>query len=213
MKHREALDASLRSFCLFKHVLLLLAMGFVTFVPRARSEDETAEVVFHGRMLVPQYPGSSETVPMTAVYCFANAAGPDRQAIAFRTWETHPAGWYRLAGPPGTYSFLFSAPAGFVKPLILINQPLKPGDNVNRDLTPTFDYADFYQGAWMRSRRPIISRHSKPKATASRGSVSSWRPMVWTAPALWDRTCCSRSTRKPTALRTSGRKSGRRRPF
>ncbi|MBW8039828.1 MAG: hypothetical protein FVQ85_07505 [Planctomycetes bacterium] len=148
MKHRETLDASLRSFCLFKHVLLLLAIGFVTFVPRARSEDETAEVVFHGRMLAPQYPGSSENVPMAAVYCFGSADGPDRQAIAFRTWETHPAGWYRLAGPAGTYSFLFSAPAGFVRPLILTNQPLKSGDNVNRDLTPTFDYADFYQGAW-----------------------------------------------------------------
>ncbi|MBN2270759.1 MAG: hypothetical protein JXN61_09100, partial [Sedimentisphaerales bacterium] len=106
------------------------------------------EVVFHGRMLAAQYPGSGETVPMSGVYCFGSAAGPDRQAIGFRTWETHPAGWYRLAGPAGTYSFLFSAPAGFVRPLFVTGQVLKAGDDINRDLTPVFDYADFYEGAW-----------------------------------------------------------------
>jgi hypothetical protein len=106
------------------------------------------EVVFKGRVLAPRYPGSSEMVAMTAVHCFASLAGPDRQAIGFRTWETHPAGWYRLAGPAGTYSFLFSAPGGFVRPLVVTGQVLAPGDNVDRDLTPVFDYADFYEGAW-----------------------------------------------------------------
>ena len=110
--------------------------------------SERAEAVFHGRMLASQYPGGGQTVPMTAVYCFASAAGSDRQAIGFRTWETHPAGWFRLGGPAGTYSFLLSAPAGFVRPMVITGQVLKPGDNVNRDLTPKFDYADFYEGAW-----------------------------------------------------------------
>jgi hypothetical protein len=99
-------------------------------------------------MLAPQYPGSSENVPMAAVYCFGSADGPDRQAIAFRTWETHPAGWFRLAGPAGDYSFLFSAPAGFVRPIVVTDQKLKVGEDVNRDLVPKFDYTDFHQGAW-----------------------------------------------------------------
>ncbi len=149
MKRREVIVASEQGISLLlRHVFPLLVLGLVVFVPRASSADETGTMVFHGRILAAQYPGSGETVPMTAVYCFASAAGPDRQAIGFRTWETHPAGWYRLAGPAGTYSFIFSAPAGFVRPLVVTGQVLKSGDNVNRDLTPAFDYADFYQGAW-----------------------------------------------------------------
>jgi len=133
---------------IFNCVLLLLALGLVVSVRSARSADEAAEVVFHGRMVAVQYPGSGEMVPMSAVYCFGSAAGSEQQAIGFRTWETHPAGWYHLAGPAGTYSFFFSAPDGFVRPLVVMDQVLKPGDNVNRDLTPAFDYADFYEGAW-----------------------------------------------------------------
>lgn len=148
MRPPEALATTEPSVSVVKHIFTPLALGLVLLVPLANSADGTAEAVFHGRMLAPQYPGSSETVPMTAVYCFASATGPDQQAIGFRTWETHPAGWYRLGGPAGTYSFLFSAPAGFVRPIVVTEQALKPGDNVNRDLTPRFDYADFCQGAW-----------------------------------------------------------------
>ncbi|MBL7144472.1 MAG: hypothetical protein ISS76_09590 [Phycisphaerae bacterium] len=126
----------------------LLVLALVLSVPFAASGAETGEVVFHGRMLAPQYPGSSENVPMSAVYCFGSAAGPDRQAVAFRTWETHPAGWYQLPGPEGKYTFLFSAPAGFVRPIIIANRKMKAGDNVNQDIVPNFDYAEFYQGAW-----------------------------------------------------------------
>jgi len=125
-----------------------LGLSIVVSVRSARSADEAAEVIFHGRMVAVQYPGSGEMVAMSGVYCFGSAAGPEQQAIGFRTWETHPAGWYRLAGPAGTYSLLFSAPAGFVRPLAMTGQVLKPGDNVNRDLTPEFDYADFYEGTW-----------------------------------------------------------------
>jgi len=151
---------------LLRYILLLLTLVLVVFVPRARSADETAEVVFHGRMLAPQYPGSSEHVPMTAVFCFGSAAGPDRQAIAFRTWETHPAGWFRLAGPAGTYSFLFSAPADFVRPIVLTGQLLKPGDNVNRDIVPKFDYADFHQGAWDEKPATDYFQTFKAKGTS-----------------------------------------------
>jgi len=149
MKSRHVIATSEQGLSLLlRYVFPLLALGLVVFVPFASSAEETAEGVFHGRMLVPRYPGSSETVPMTAVYCFGSPAGPDLPAIGFRTWETHPAGWYHLAGPAGTYRFLFSAPAGFVSPLVVTGQILEPGANVNRDLTPTFDYADFYERAW-----------------------------------------------------------------
>jgi hypothetical protein len=107
-----------------------------------------AEAVFDGRLTAPQYPGTSENIPMTAVYCFASKAGSAGQAIGFRTWETHPAGWYHLVGSQGTYSIIFSAPAGFVRPLVLTNQLIKSGEKIVRDLTPMFDYAEFYQGSW-----------------------------------------------------------------
>jgi len=32
--------------------------------------------------------------------------------------------------------------------MVIANEVLKPPENVNRDLTPKFDYAEFYQGAW-----------------------------------------------------------------
>ena len=128
-----------------RRLFFLFAIIFAVSFPQACAEEE---VVFHGLMLAPQYPGSTEKVPMSAVYCFGSANGPDRQAIAFRTWETHPAGWFRLAGPAGEYSFLFSAPAGLVRPILVTGRKLQKQDNVNQDIVPKFDYADFFQGAW-----------------------------------------------------------------
>ncbi|MHC4740959.1 MAG: hypothetical protein ACYS8Z_03550 [Planctomycetota bacterium] len=145
MKLQRTLSNPAHSVIRPKCLLLLFAITIVLFAPQAWAAEE---VVFHGRMLAPRYPGSSEKVPMSAVYCFGSANGPDRQAVAFRTWETHPAGWFRLAGPAGDYTFLFSAPAGFVRPIVVTGQKLEKGDDVNRDIAPKFDYADFYQGAW-----------------------------------------------------------------
>jgi hypothetical protein len=105
-------------------------------------------VVLKGRLIAPRYAGSSEGVPMTAVYCFASLTGPDSQAIGFRTWETHPVGWYYLPGGEGNYSIVFSNPAGFMRPVVLTNQFVKPGDVVDRKLSPVFDYGDFYEGSW-----------------------------------------------------------------
>ena len=112
------------------------------------SVSQPAHVVLKGRLLAPRYAGSSEEVPMTAVYCFASLAGSDSQAIGFRTWETHPVGWYYLPGDVGNYSIVFSNPAGFMRPIVLTNQFMKPGDIVDRKLSPVFDYGDFYEGAW-----------------------------------------------------------------
>ncbi|MBN1818193.1 MAG: hypothetical protein JW828_12605 [Sedimentisphaerales bacterium] len=106
------------------------------------------QVVLTGRYVAPPYPGSDQTVPMTAVHVFAAATGANRQAIGFRTWETHPAGWYTLSGAEGNYSIVFSDPAGFVRPQILTNQFVRQGDVVDRVLSPVFDYADLDQGRW-----------------------------------------------------------------
>lgn len=105
-------------------------------------------IVLKGLLLTARYAGSSEKVPMTAVYCFASLAGSGTQAIGFRTWETHPAGWYYLPGSAGNYSIVFSNPAGFMRPIVLTNQFVKPGDVVDHKLSPVFDYGDFYEGAW-----------------------------------------------------------------
>jgi len=112
------------------------------------SVSAPAHVVLKGRLLTVRYAGSSEEVPMTAVYCFASLAGSDSQAIGFRTWETHPVGWYYLPGSAGNYSIVFSNPAGFMRPIVLTNQFVSSGDTVDRRLSPVFDYGDFYEGAW-----------------------------------------------------------------
>jgi hypothetical protein len=112
------------------------------------SISASTHVVFKGRLLVPRYAGSGENVPMTAVYCFASLAGPESQAIGFRTWETHPTGWYYLPGGTGNYSIVFSDPAGFMRPIVLTNQFANSGDVVDRKLCPVFDYGDFHEGAW-----------------------------------------------------------------
>ncbi len=108
----------------------------------------SAQVVLKGRLLAPQHPGSDVKVPITAVYCFANQTGSDNQALAFRTWETHPAGWYYLAGDTGNYTLVFSDPSGYMRPLVRTNQFVLHGDIVDRIYAPEFDYADFTQSAW-----------------------------------------------------------------
>ena len=106
------------------------------------------QIVLKGRLVCPEFRGSDTTVPMTAVHCFASQAGPEHQAIGFRTWETHPAGWYYLSGSEGRYSVVFSDPAGFVRPVVLTNQFVTSGTTVDRVVRPAFDYYDLHQGTW-----------------------------------------------------------------
>jgi len=106
------------------------------------------QVVLEGRLLCPAHPGSDDRVPMTAVYCFASLSGADAQAVGFRTWETHPAGWYHLSGSEGRHSMVFSDPAGFARPVVLTNQFVTCGTTVNRVVRCVFDYHEFHQGTW-----------------------------------------------------------------
>lgn len=125
--------------------ILITIVLFCRFILSANAQDHA---VLKGRVLAARYAGSSEEVPMTAVYCFASVAGSDSQAIGFRTWETHPVGWYYLPGGAGNYSIVFSNPAGFMRPIVLTNQFASSGNTVDRMVSAVFDYGDFYEGAW-----------------------------------------------------------------
>ena len=137
---------ALRYIC--RHSVKSPAVGFILAVQLAFCASSPAQIIFKGRLLAPRYPGSDEMVPMTAVHCFASLAGPDSQAVAFRTFEMAPAGWYFLPGSAGRYSIIFSDPSGLMRPVVLTNQFTSPGDVLDRVLSPVFDYADFYEGAW-----------------------------------------------------------------
>jgi len=108
----------------------------------------SGEVVITGRLFASRFEGSAETVPMTAVRCFASLDGPGSQALGFRTWEMQPAGWYFLSGSAGKYTLTFSTPAHLMRPIVMTNIYTQPGDRVDRVILPHFDYAVFYDGAW-----------------------------------------------------------------
>lgn len=111
-------------------------------------ESAWSQVVLTGRVRQPRFPGSEEYVPMSAVYAFAGLEGAGRQATAFRTWETAPAGWYRLSGSAGNYTLVFASPAHFMRPIVMTNLYTRPGDIIDRVVTPRADYAVFFEGAW-----------------------------------------------------------------
>ncbi|MCD6394659.1 MAG: hypothetical protein J7M40_14295, partial [Planctomycetes bacterium] len=126
----------------------LTCLVLIAIVGVFLTSDACAQVVLKGRLYSPQHFGSGDMVAVTAVHCFANAAGPNAQAVGFRTWETYPAGWYFLSGSAGSYTTVFADPAGFVRPLVLTNQFVENGDVVDRIVSPVFDYADFVQTSW-----------------------------------------------------------------
>lgn len=99
-----------------------------------------AQVVISGRV-------RSKGFPMRAVFAFGSLAGSGSQAVGFRTWETEPAGWYRLSGPSGRYALLFSGPGKLMRPIILNNIYTQPGEVLDLDAAPRFDYAVFDESA------------------------------------------------------------------
>jgi hypothetical protein len=108
----------------------------------------SAQVVVSGRLLHECAPGSGEWLPMTGILCFASLAGGEAEARGFRTWENEPAGWYRIAGIAGNYTLVFSNPAHFMRPRVLTNIVLATGETVDRNVSPSFSFANFFEGAW-----------------------------------------------------------------
>ncbi len=109
-----------------------------------------AQMVLHGRMRTARFEGSAALVALSPIRVFATLEGGDAETIGFRTWETEPAGWYRLSGPGGRYTVLFSSPAHYARPVILTNIYTRDGDDVVRTVTSPFAVASFFDGAWDR---------------------------------------------------------------
>ena len=107
-----------------------------------------AQVVMSGRLQQPRFPGATETMPLSAIRCFATPDGPNRQSASSRTWEMHPAGWYHLTGAAGNYTIVFSTPAHFMRPIVETNIYARAGDKCDRVLSPKMDYSVHFEGAW-----------------------------------------------------------------
>ncbi len=125
------------------HTHAALSCLFILFTLSA-----SAQMVLSGRLQGRRFPGSSEIVYFKAVKTVAARSGPGSQAVAFRTWEMHPAGWYYLPGMHGHYTVMFTGPAHFIRPATLTNIFSFQGEKIDRDLTPRFDYAVFFEGKW-----------------------------------------------------------------
>ncbi len=107
------------------------------------------QAVFTGRLRAPRWADAeAPSYDFAAVRVFGSRPGPDNQAIAHRTWEMEPRGWYYLTGGCGNYTLLFSGPSHFIRPLLLTNQFIEDGETLDRVLTPRFDFACFDEGAW-----------------------------------------------------------------
>ncbi|MDM8008111.1 MAG: hypothetical protein QUV05_18375 [Phycisphaerae bacterium] len=129
------------------------------------------QVQFLGRVLHPRFPEAADKLPantgvaenyfapdrpgdpaeimaLTNVRCFASVDGPGIEAMAARTWEMAPSGWYRMTGNAGRTTMLFTGPSVFMQPTVFTNIFTKPGETIDRKVVPNFDYAVLFMGAW-----------------------------------------------------------------
>lgn len=114
--------------------------------------DALGQGLISGRARHERVAGGQEFMPMTAILCFSNVEGSTAQGSGFRTWETEPAGWYRLAGPSGRHTALFTNPGHYFRPLVQTNIFVDPGQKAARDIRPGFVYAMFQEKAWDTKR-------------------------------------------------------------
>jgi hypothetical protein len=136
------------------------------------SLSATAQVYFTGRVWAPRLPGTplpendgiimdyfkpenlgipEDLVPIADVQCYASQDDAESETSAFRSWATAPAGWYRLSGMPGKYTFFFTRGFGYsmgTRPVVVTNQFTVQGDRVDRKFAIPFDYAVFWDRAW-----------------------------------------------------------------
>lgn len=126
------------SFPILTALVTLLACGTATH----------AQSILTGRLVHTRYAGSDQEVPMTAIHAFASPTGPVSQAMGFRTFETHPVGWYFMPGPPGRYTLLFSNPAKYMRPLLMTNIYAHDGERIDKTVSPDMDYWNYHDGSW-----------------------------------------------------------------
>ena len=80
------------------------SLPFIALLAFCTSQSSFAQSTLSGRLMGPRHPGSEEKFPYTAVYVFANQPGADNEALAFRTWETEPVGWFGF-GPANRFPY------------------------------------------------------------------------------------------------------------
>jgi len=106
-----------------------------------------AQSIVTGRLLTPRTSETEDLIPLTGVWAVASPEGSAGQTITFRTWETEPVGWFRLAGPAGNYTLAFSTPAHFMRPIVRTNLFVRDGETIDLAPRPYADYAVFHEAA------------------------------------------------------------------
>lgn len=135
----------------------MLCLGWLLFCVPVPAQSQLS-----GRVLHRRYPGG-DVLYLSTVMVFASPRGEGGEARAFRTWETHPAGWYLITGPPGEYTVWFTQPGGFFRPVVLSPVVLRDGEKLDGlDVTPSFDDACFDESAW--DNRPATDYYQVFKA-------------------------------------------------
>ncbi len=119
---------------------MLLAMSLLT---------APSQVLIDGRVHSSRWPGASESIPLSTILCIATLDGGAHEASAFRTWETEPPGWFRVSGPAGNYTLLFTQPAHFMRPRVLNNVFTRPNEKIlGMRVAPKFDFNSFGEKEW-----------------------------------------------------------------
>jgi hypothetical protein len=138
-------------------VLLLLALlseGAAPVPAQVLIEGRVEAVVEAAAAVEGRAGGAGASLPpmpplaMPAIFAIAALPGAESESLSFRTWETHPAGWFRLSGSAGRYTLAFSNPAHFLRPLVLTNQFLAGGESLDLRVRGAFDFACFGDAAW-----------------------------------------------------------------
>lgn len=102
-----------------------------------------------GRVAVERWPGASNLMFLPNVLCVASLPGGEHSSAAFRTWETEPPGWFRLAGAAGNYSILFTQPGSFLPPRVLNNVFTRDGGRLlGLRVVPRFEFHSFGEKEW-----------------------------------------------------------------
>lgn len=112
------------------------------------AEYAPAQMVMSGQVRLPRHPGTDDLVPCMTVLAFGTPHGPGYQSVSARTWETAPAGWFRLSGPSTGYTFAFASPSHYMRPVILTNQFFEDRVELVRNVMPPADYAMLEESGW-----------------------------------------------------------------
>lgn len=125
----------------------------------------SGQVVLSGKVQHRRHGDDSEMIPMTAVHVFGSLDGGEAETRTFRTWETHPAGWYRVAGPAGKYTVAFTTPAHFMRPVLRTNVFAERDERVSQDVSPTFQLFQLDERGYDRRAarayyQPFVARGS-----------------------------------------------------